>query len=832
MKTPRLALLTLLLGLTHAHATEVQLILDVSGSMYNKLPDGQTRIQVAREVLTGFIASLPNDPELNVGLRLYGARTLAVGDGSCEDSELVLPLQTLNRSALQDAVRKVIPKGATPIAFSLLKAADDFSGNNDKKVVVLVTDGQESCGGDLKAAMDLYRTRNIELQVIGIDLDQRAQNSFQGIGRFQNTTTANQFAQALGVAVQEVARATLQTTQVTVQLMEGERPAAAGRKVTLLQPISGEQIPMSSLPGGVFQQTVPGGIYTVLVSGASDQRTYRGIAVNPGLDNTYTFNIETVKYPVQLETYPRSPVMGSLASVSFKGISDGAENGYITLVPTDSPDFAEDLYAWVSERAGTQTFRIPETPVPLEFRYLKPFPDGLVRVLGKSAPFIPVHVPATLKVPGQVTAGGVLQVSWTGPANDSDYLTVVPEGAPDGYYDVYSMVSSGQPLIEMRLKPTPGRYELRYMTPAGRVLGRQAFTAVQAQYSLAAPQTLKVAQSFQVTYKGPGQPGDYVTLVPEGAPETTYDQYFSAEDMQGTGTLRAPQTPGKYQLRYNSGRAEKTFAVQNVTVEDASYSVSVPAQAGAGTTLTIRWTGADAPGDYLTLVPRDAPEGSYEQYVNTENGNPLQLKLPLVAGEYEIRYQSSGLNNQVMARAPLTITPPQISLTYPAQVMAGSVLRITHRGPDVAGNHLTIVPVDAPDGTYMNYVYTQDSNPVLLPTPAEPGEYEVRYMNEGNGGSVLHRQKVTLTPPRATLQGAATGRAGANLRITWTGPGGPKDRIVVARKGADASDWLSEVTPGQALQIDVLLPSEAGEYEVRYLSQDIRMLATLSVKVQ
>jgi hypothetical protein len=51
--------------------TYIQLILDLSGSMYEKLESGEPKIDAARLVLTNFISELP-DNDLNVGLRVYG----------------------------------------------------------------------------------------------------------------------------------------------------------------------------------------------------------------------------------------------------------------------------------------------------------------------------------------------------------------------------------------------------------------------------------------------------------------------------------------------------------------------------------------------------------------------------------------------------------------------------------------------------------------------------------------------------------------------------------------------------------------------------------------
>jgi Ca-activated chloride channel homolog len=129
--------------------TYIQLVLDLSGSMYEKLESGEPKIDAARLVLTDFISSLPHD-NLNVGLRVYGATTGAMDAGACEDSQLAVGMQGVDKDTLLGIVSTTNPKGATPIAYSLQQAVADFQGISAEaeKIIVLVTDGEESCGGD------------------------------------------------------------------------------------------------------------------------------------------------------------------------------------------------------------------------------------------------------------------------------------------------------------------------------------------------------------------------------------------------------------------------------------------------------------------------------------------------------------------------------------------------------------------------------------------------------------------------------------------------------------------------------------------------------------
>ncbi len=134
-----------------AEPTSVELILDCSGSMWNKLSDGRYRIDAAKQVLSEFIATAPEKEDLHIGLRLYGSKVSHRESGACEDTVLVVPMEGFQRTEMLRLVKEARAIGATPLALSLNAAADDFTKPGKKQVIVF-TDGEESCGGDVAAA--------------------------------------------------------------------------------------------------------------------------------------------------------------------------------------------------------------------------------------------------------------------------------------------------------------------------------------------------------------------------------------------------------------------------------------------------------------------------------------------------------------------------------------------------------------------------------------------------------------------------------------------------------------------------------------------------------
>jgi len=241
--------------------TYVELILDASGSMWNKLSDGRFRVEAAKEVLSKFVNNLP-DGDLNVGLRIYGSELDASETGSCEDTKLFVPLAGIDKASLNTTIQDTNARGATPIAKSLLAAADDFPADARKRLIVLVTDGEESCGGDLQAVADDLNSRgfDIDIRIIGFDLTEEAAKSFEGIGTFENAESAEELAEALDTAVEEVVKVRQQVVRIqTVQ--EGTLTIKNFDKTVYID--DADENFLTSATGKSDSKNFPGGNYTL-----------------------------------------------------------------------------------------------------------------------------------------------------------------------------------------------------------------------------------------------------------------------------------------------------------------------------------------------------------------------------------------------------------------------------------------------------------------------------------------------------------------------------------------------------------------------------------------
>ena len=190
------------------------LVLDGSGSMKEPAGDGRTRMEAAKDGLTGVIDKLPQDSK--AGLRVYGS-TIEDGEGSCTDSELLAPVDDVDPAALKAGVNKLKPLGNTPIAYSLKKAYADLPSEGPRSIV-LVSDGEENCGGDpCKVARDLKKKgAEFYVDVVGLQLKGKSRNQMTCIASAGGGTYYD---------VKDLKQLTSTLTRSSVRAARGYEPA-------------------------------------------------------------------------------------------------------------------------------------------------------------------------------------------------------------------------------------------------------------------------------------------------------------------------------------------------------------------------------------------------------------------------------------------------------------------------------------------------------------------------------------------------------------------------------------------------------------------------------
>jgi hypothetical protein len=134
--------------------------------------DGKRRIVIAKEVLSD-VVSRHIAPGTPVALRIFGHKE----PNSCRtDLEIALaPLDPVKASKTIQGV-SAMNLARTPIADSLAKVESDLKKASGRRVIVLVTDGEETCDGKPEEVIQMLQDKDFDvtLNIVGFAIDDAA----------------------------------------------------------------------------------------------------------------------------------------------------------------------------------------------------------------------------------------------------------------------------------------------------------------------------------------------------------------------------------------------------------------------------------------------------------------------------------------------------------------------------------------------------------------------------------------------------------------------------------------------------------------------------------
>jgi Ca-activated chloride channel homolog len=235
-------LLLLIVATSYAQQpkTRILFVLDGSGSMYAKMGN-DTRIVVAKRLLSRLVDSLETQKELELALRIYGHQSQKT-ERNCKDTKLEVPFGPKNHQAIKDEIVDLKPKGTTLIAYSLQEAAYDFPKNPGvRNIIILITDGLEECEGDPCAVSLALQKQGVVVRpfVIGLGLNSEYRTQFECVGRYFEAETESDFENVLNVVISQA----INNTTVQVNLLDSYgRPTETGVNMTFTDSKSGREI--------------------------------------------------------------------------------------------------------------------------------------------------------------------------------------------------------------------------------------------------------------------------------------------------------------------------------------------------------------------------------------------------------------------------------------------------------------------------------------------------------------------------------------------------------------------------------------------------------------
>lgn len=219
----------------------ILILLDKSSSMVQPWEGGRVKTKVADELILKLMDSIyAVNREVEFSLRVFGAQ-YSVADNNCRDTKNEVPFAKDNRLQMEYRLDDLKPLGVTSIAFALQEAADKdlVDVNNNAYSIILITDGGESCGGDICAVMRKLEKSKVFFRPYIVNLESSAtlRASYACMGDYLEVTKSGDIKVAIGKIV-EAFKPMIRITPAEytkVKEVNATAPTVAGVKIPVVR---------------------------------------------------------------------------------------------------------------------------------------------------------------------------------------------------------------------------------------------------------------------------------------------------------------------------------------------------------------------------------------------------------------------------------------------------------------------------------------------------------------------------------------------------------------------------------------------------------------------
>ncbi|MBI4549998.1 MAG: VWA domain-containing protein [Candidatus Omnitrophica bacterium] len=189
--------------------SEIEIIFDGSRSMNDPI-EGGTKLALAKQAMSTVAGQI--QPGSRVGLRIFGTTSIQGNMlQSCEDSVLAMPIAPFRGDVMLEKVQGLQSFGMTALGHSLELAGRDFTPSPDiKKTVILISDGEETCGKDPIAVMQNLKAQGIDIKIhaIGFDASEAARAQLKKLadvsgGSYTEASNVGELEKSLEEAAQK-----------------------------------------------------------------------------------------------------------------------------------------------------------------------------------------------------------------------------------------------------------------------------------------------------------------------------------------------------------------------------------------------------------------------------------------------------------------------------------------------------------------------------------------------------------------------------------------------------------------------------------------------------
>jgi Ca-activated chloride channel family protein len=282
-------------------------IFDASQSMLGKWQSG-LKIDIAKKLLNNMVDSLKHIKNLEIGLRVYGHRS-PITNQDCKDTKLEIDFYPADifSEKMKVKLENINARGTTPIGESLLEGANDLqSYQEDRNIIILITDGKEECDIDPCTVSLELQKKGVILKpfVIGVGDNQNDWKTTLGcVGRFFDAQKEEDFANILRMVVSHILDKT--TTQVNL-LNQQKLPIETDINLTFYNNITGKAkynyVHKMNIYGNPDTMIIDPVICYNIVAHTTPPVYIDSVIIRPGEHNTITLKTPQGKLMVKMNS--------------------------------------------------------------------------------------------------------------------------------------------------------------------------------------------------------------------------------------------------------------------------------------------------------------------------------------------------------------------------------------------------------------------------------------------------------------------------------------------------------------------------------------------------
>ena len=181
----------------------IMIIIDASRSMWGQI-DGVNKVVSARNAVNAAVKQFGG--QAPIGLVAYGHREAS----GCKDIHVMLNPGKHKASDVIKKVNSIKPKGSTPIAASLTKAANAAAYKEKPVSLVLIADGLDNCKADPCAVASELKQGGKDLTIHAIAFDKKAKDKLAALscvakntgGTFSSTSNEADLTKSVKAAIE------------------------------------------------------------------------------------------------------------------------------------------------------------------------------------------------------------------------------------------------------------------------------------------------------------------------------------------------------------------------------------------------------------------------------------------------------------------------------------------------------------------------------------------------------------------------------------------------------------------------------------------------------